>query len=126
MKVKTKVGKSEIAGVGLFADEDIREGTLLWEFDEGFDRVYEELPPAGPALDFIKMYAFMYAGKYVLCVDNARFFNHSDEPNCKSAPSERVGGVTVAARDIRKGEELTDDYRLFGLAPGDVEWNMSI
>jgi hypothetical protein len=48
-------------------------------------------------------------GTYVLCSDNAKFMNHSDEPNVDS------GGVTedVALRDIQPGEELTCDYRLF-------------
>ncbi len=48
----------------------------------------------------------------MLCGDDARFFNHSDTPNCFDFPDER-GGTTVAARDIDPGEELTSDYASF-------------
>jgi hypothetical protein len=51
---------------------------------------------------------------YILCSDDARFFNHSDTPNTESR---EVHGedevITVAKRDIQPGEELTDDYRTF-------------
>lgn len=46
----------------------------------------------------------------VLCGDNARFMNHSFEPNCDDRT-----GVTFALRDILAGEELTCDYRVFDL-----------
>lgn len=45
----------------------------------------------------------------VLCGDNARFMNHSFEPNC----DDDGGEFTTAARDIEAGEELTCDYRRF-------------
>ena len=52
--------------------------------------------------------------QYILCSDDARFFNHSDTPNTESrevAGEDEV--ITVAKRDIQPGEELTDDYRTF-------------
>jgi hypothetical protein len=50
--------------------------------------------------------------KLVLCGDDARFFNHEDEPTCRDFP-DLDGGTTVAARDIELGEELTCDYASF-------------
>ncbi len=47
-------------------------------------------------------------GKFVLCGDDARFFNHSPTPSC----SDPDDNTTVAARDIQKGEELTSDYHI--------------
>ena len=35
--VKTKIGPSKIAGIGLFADEFIAKGTPVWKFEPGFD-----------------------------------------------------------------------------------------
>ena len=37
--------------------------------------------------------------------DDARFLNHDDEPN-----TDNSGPVTLAARDIAAGEEITCDY----------------
>ena len=43
-------------------------------------------------------------------IDKSYFVNHSQKPNMMT----RDGGVTfVSARSIRKGEELTIDYRTF-------------
>ena len=44
-----------------------------------------------------------------LCSDDARFFNHADEPNTASVESAAGGYVDVATRDIAKGDELTCD-----------------
>jgi len=107
--VATEVRASKIQGVGLFATKPIRKGTVIWEYTEGFDqqftlKQFERFPKRLQA--FIDRYAFE-DGKYlILCVDNARFFNHSKQANTYS-----VGEVTVAKRNIRKGEELTSNYR---------------
>lgn len=54
-------------------------------------------------------------GLYVLCGDDARFFNHSEDPNCFDFYSDEEQDLTAARRDIRTGEELTCDYALFDL-----------
>ncbi len=130
LNIKTTLGSSTIAGTGLFAAEFIPKGTVVWQFDPMIDQVYTEaqfqaVPPANKS--FLKTYCFMYMGKYYLCVDNARFFNHSDEPNCMSADfNENNLGHTVAKRDIQVGEELTDDYSLFGFTESDKAFNLDI
>ena len=45
-------------------------------------------------------------GNYVLCWDHARFVNHSFKANCLSTAYD----FEIAIRDIRPGEQLTDDY----------------
>ena len=35
--VKTKIGQSKIHGMGLFADQFIKKGTIIWKFTPGFD-----------------------------------------------------------------------------------------
>lgn len=117
--VKTKVGSSNIHGLGLFADEFIPEGTKIWEFTAGFDlKVSEEDLKilSEPAREQFLNYCYysVVDGKYVLCFDDARFFNHSDNPNTTSADSpSHEEGMDVAARDIQPGEEITCDCREF-------------
>ena len=112
--VKTFLAPSRIHGIGLFAAQRIRAGTVIWKMSpvidiELTDADLEKL--AEPARVQIGKYTYMdlVRGRRVLCGDDARFFNHDDRPNCHDFPDES-GGTTVAARDIDEGEELTCDY----------------
>lgn len=114
--VKTRIGPSAIEGVGLFANEFIAKGTTVWQFTSGFDLYLtaediQRLPAAAQAQMLKYCYRDKETGRYVLCADDARFFNHSDHPNTVDMPGPE--GSTVAIRDIRTGEELTCDYRTF-------------
>ena len=40
LTIKTRIGKSLIHGTGLFADEDVPAGTVIWTFVPGFDQSY--------------------------------------------------------------------------------------
>lgn len=112
--VRTYLDRSAIHGIGLFAAERIPKGTVLWRLEPSIDLLLEPgaiaaLHPA--AREQIEKYSYvdLVLRKHVLCGDDARFFNHSDAPNCHDFPDEN-GGTTVAARDIEPGEELTCDY----------------
>ena len=77
--VKTKIHSSNIAGIGLFADEFIKKGTYVWRFKKGFDlRVDKDYPNTLQKLakSFFMTYAYQNPQtlKFVLCTDNARFF----------------------------------------------------
>lgn len=115
--VKTKLKLSDINGIGLFADEFIPKGTIVWQYDLIIDRLYhrEELQfiskPARKMLDH-----YGYTNDYddiILCGDDARFFNHAFIPNCFEQPSPGGTAPTLAMRDIQKGEEMTIDYTSF-------------
>ncbi|HEX8910548.1 MAG TPA: SET domain-containing protein [Anaeromyxobacteraceae bacterium] len=115
--MKTYLAESGIHGIGLFAAQPVRKGTVVWRLDPTLDLELTEaqiLALAPPARDQIRKYTYLdlVRGTYVLCGDDARFFNHSDEPNCHDFP-DADGGTTVAARDIGEGEELTSDYSRF-------------
>ena len=109
--VKTRAQASPIEGVGLFADEPIAEGTVVWRFEPGIDLVVPEervalLPEAARA--FFRRYAFpcpFFPGGLLLGFDNTRFVNHSARPNLDNS-----GPDTIARRAIAAGEELTTDY----------------
>jgi len=112
--VKTKIGPSRISGIGLFADQHIPAGTLVWKFEPRIDMLLSESDLdklSDAARDQIDHHSYFdkARGKYVLCGDNARFFNHSSNPNC----DEKIPDQTIALRDILPGEELTVDYRTF-------------
>jgi SET domain-containing protein len=115
--VKTYLDRSAIHGIGLFAAERIAKGTVVWRLSPEIDFLVaaETIAALHPASrEQIEKYTYLdrVLGEYVLCGDDARFFNHSDTPNCLDYPDER-GGTTVAARDIERGEELTCDYATF-------------
>lgn len=116
--VKTHIGPSNIHGTGLFADESIPKGTAVWEFKHRFDLqlTREEISSlAPPAREQLLKYAYLEpSGVYVLCSDDARFFNHSNTPNTTALIN--VDGRDyrdIANRDINPGEELTADYSAF-------------
>jgi len=109
--VKTYLDRSPIHGLGVFAGEFIAKGTKIWRFVEGFDRCYTpkqfaRLPK--PARDFLKNYAYRVDGEILFTVDNDHYINHSDAPN-----TYLKGGYAIARRNIRKGTEITNDYREF-------------
>jgi hypothetical protein len=123
MTVETYVAPSSIHGMGLFAANDIPAGTILWQYDAGFDLVIEkktiEDMPAWKA-EYFRMYCYVLQGKYYYCVDNGRFMNHSSAPNTYETPD-----TTVAAVDIKAGEEITCDYADMGVTEADCADNIS-
>ena len=115
--VKTKLAPSKIDGIGLFAAERIEAGTVVWRGNDSIDirlsaEQLEELSHASREQISKYTYREQNTGMYVLCGDDARFFNHSTEPNCMDV-CDCENGVTIAAREILEGEELTCDYSLF-------------
>ncbi len=103
--------------MGVFSEEFIGSGSLVWSLHRGFDLAIDPkslnaLPT--PARTQIEKYAYLNPddGLLYLCADDARFMNHSSTPNTHSGV---VDGneVTLASRDIQPGEELTCDYAEF-------------
>lgn len=120
MQIRSSVKYSPIHGLGCFAEEDIKEGQVVWEFDPRLDLVIDtdELTGFPPAvIEFLRMYCYgqQEAGKktMVLCGDHGRHMNHTTTPNVIEVPG--PNGKNIAARDIKKGEELTCDYTAFDL-----------
>lgn len=114
--VKTKIGPSKIEGIGLFADQNISKGTIIWKFVPNFDHEisveeFNKLPAL--AKSKIMHHSIKDGERYVSFGDDARFFNHSNKPNTKGVEASDGYGYTVASRDIEKGEEITANYRDF-------------
>lgn len=116
LKVRTRIAASAIHGIGLFADEPIAAGTVIWDYDPHFDITFTAEDLAGlsaPARELVEKYAYFEEelGAYILCGDDARFMNHSPIPN-----TVEVKGIrTVASQAIAPEEEITCNYAHLGL-----------
>lgn len=122
--IKTKLGQSKIHGIGLFANEDIPKGKIIWEFNPIIDIYYsksdlEKL--SKESREQLHKYLFLdkTRNKYLLCGDDARFLNHSNKPNCDDS----IDDLTISLEDINKGDELTVNYYHFY---GDVEEHLKL
>ena len=111
-----EVRYSPIHGLGGFAMRHIRKGTRIIEYigeritaQEG-DRRYEDDRSEHPhvLLFVVDKHTVIDAG---VDGNEARFINHSCEPNCK-AVIEKKRVYIEALRTISEGEELTYDYNL--------------
>jgi hypothetical protein len=115
LMVETELRGSPIHGIGVFLLEDVKEGDLIWRFDSRIDRVFadaelSELPDH--LSEFLQVYSTYHeqSGLWVLCGDNGRHFNHSDNPNTVSLGV--AFGDDIAATNLPAGTELTTDYNL--------------
>jgi SET domain-containing protein len=110
--VKTYLDRSVIEGTGVFAGEDIARDTVVWTLVDGFDQVLspdhvKTLPIQ--AQEYIARYAYLMNGMIHLNADHGKFTNHDDNANTFTLPD----GDVVACRAIKKGEEITCNYREF-------------
>jgi SET domain-containing protein len=122
LTIKASAKPSKINGIGLIADERIPKGTVTWRFNKTFDLQFEpddvvKMPKEHQ--DLIYKYAFlsMTTGKYIFCIDDSRFTNHSIHNNIDSIPFDgELETLGVANRDVEIGEELLVNYRTFDVA----------
>ena len=107
-----KIKKSKIDKNGLYANQDIKQGTRIIEYKgKIISNLQSEMDPK---FDNEKaIYLFNINKRYDLDGDfkfnTARLINHSCDPNCEVFGS----GLKVwvfAMKNIKKGEELSYDY----------------
>ena len=106
---------SETIGYGVIAVKDIPRGTITWVQDK-LDREFtpQEVEAMEPVYrEILDIYTFRNAsGNHVLCWDHGRYVNHSFRSNCLSTPYD----FEIAIRDIKAGEQITDDYGYLNLS----------
>lgn len=113
LRVKTKIKNSDISGIGLYADQFIPKGTVTWQYDADIEPSFT-LEKFSSFSEYVKEHILIHGyydhsiSRYILCVDNQAFINHSSNPNIDSTPD-----ADVASRDIQPGEELTCNYRQY-------------
>src|ERR1700726_953474 len=112
-----EVRDSEVHGKGVLAARQIKKGERIIEYlgervshDEA-DRRYESKEENDS-----HTFLFIVDSKTVIDAgtagNDARFFNHSCDPNCESVVAKRRVFIE-ALRAIEPGEEMTYDYQIY-------------
>ncbi len=115
--IKYKLDRSPNHGIGLFAGEDLKKGQLIYtanplldvnitqaQFDSLNDKEKEEFRWWGFFDESIQ--------KWHVDFDVSKFINHSYHPTV-TQESTRKEAYLIATRDIKAGEELTQNYLEF-------------
>ncbi len=115
--IKYKLDRSVHHGIGLFADENIKRGTLIYttspildvNITQGQFEVLNEREK-----DEIRWWGFFDVStqKWHVDFDVSHFINHSYDGTVTQNP-EHADAYLIATRDINAGEELTQNYLEF-------------
>ena len=115
--VKTYLDKSKIHGIGLFANENIKSGAIIYKPSPGLDIKISDK-------DFSKLekncqktiqhYGFKSKidSMWHLAFDDIRFCNHSKKSNLFQREIDNIKCLVVN-RDIKKDDELLQNYSEF-------------
>ncbi len=121
-----KIGRSSLAGRGVFTTRVVPKGTLLLEYlgerishEEAGERYYAAKEPDA--------FVLLFTVDRKVVIDGgvggraARYVNHSCDPNCEA---DEIGGriFITSIRDIPTGAELTYDYNMEAPSPLPRDW----
>ncbi len=120
LTVKASAKPSKIEGLGLFANEKIPKGTVVWKYDPRFDIGFspqEVDQMSNMQKGLLERYSYLSErqNKYIISFDDSRFTNHSSINNnvdVVEIPGD-IETAAVANRDIEKGEEILINYKSF-------------
>lgn len=112
---KTKLAFiNEAVGYGVFATADIPEGTIVYVKDS-LEMVVSptDFLLHGPEMqEMIDKYSYIdEGGNRIVSWDFAKYVNHCC--NCNTISTGY--GFEIAIRDIKEGEQITDEYGIFNL-----------
>ena len=118
MTIETYLKEVPGKGLGIFSTKDIKSGDIVYEDDDFMSKIFpNEIVKQLSEIQqkFIKKYATYKkeTDTWYLCLDDARFWNHSDTPNTIYTTNFKGHGWMMALDDIPAGTELTSDYREF-------------
>lgn len=105
---------SETVGYGVFATADIPEGTIVYVKDSLEQVVTPKtyLEQSKEMKDVIDKYSYMdQNGDRIISWDFAKYVNHCC--NCNTISTGY--GFEIAIREIKAGEQITDEYGIFNL-----------
>lgn len=112
--IKTLIKSSKIHGTGVFTEEFIPKGALVWQYNDVIDKkisVNEIANLPEIAKQLLETYAWREGNEIILCGDNGRFVNHNVDGNLGNDGLDK--SVCIALKDINIGEELTENYSQF-------------
>ncbi|MBP6858130.1 MAG: SET domain-containing protein [Candidatus Pacebacteria bacterium] len=112
--IKYKIKSSLVHGVGLFSDQEVKKGELVYTPSPLLDTDITEQQFEG--LSSSEQKEVMYYGyfnlktqKYHVAFDAIRILNHADVGIANVSQDENM--VMRSLRNIKVGEELFQDYR---------------
>jgi len=109
--------RSKVHGWGVFADQPINKNTRIIDYAGELVRNRDSTAREGRYLEQGCIWVFRVNRTWSrdAAVDGniARFINHSCTPNCWFEVVDKTIWIR-AARNIRRGEELTYDYSIIG------------
>ncbi len=115
--IKYRLDRSQIHGIGLFADQDVKKGDTIFTDEPLLDVNITE--KQFTSLNKSTQKEILYWGyfdkqnqKWHVDFDHIHFINHSFNPNMTQDMT-RSDVLLVSSRDIRAGEELTQNYLEF-------------
>ncbi len=115
--IKYKLDRSGVHGIGIFADQDVKKGELIFTASPVLDvnitqEQFDSLKEAEQKE--IKYWGFFDepTQKWHVDFDHMHFINHSYSANTTQDFAHPEAYIT-AARDIQAGEELTQNYLEF-------------
>ena len=109
MTFPLRIGKSRIAGQGLFAAQDIKKGIDIIQY------IGEKISKEESKRRLSQGNAYIFELNDRWDIDGsplyniARYINHSCNPNCEVQKTTRTLWI-VAIRNIKAGEELSYNY----------------
>lgn len=113
LTVYTRIDRSIIHGLGCFADQYIKRGSVVWHFDPKIDNkipswMTVNMPEAARNFVWNAGYVNPENDRYiVLCGDNARFLNFEEEPSLYLGGKIEGENALIASRHLVPGDELT-------------------
>jgi SET domain-containing protein len=116
--LKIAVRNSPIHGRGVYAATDIAKGERVMEYRGAVIswKEADERPPSDPNDPHHTFLFSLSDGKKVIDAsqngNDARWINHSCDPNCETEESDSGRVFIEAIHDIARGEELNYDYCL--------------
>lgn len=113
IKYKLKASLVDTSGIGLFSEQDIKAGETIYTPSPllDVDITKDEFNSLSESEKFeIKYYGYFNnkSNKYHVAFDAIRVLNHADKGMANVTQDEDM--VMTALRDIKKGEEILQDY----------------
>ena len=109
-------------GKGIFAEEDIKKGAIIWKYKRGINvRSFKgenktrarlaQLPSDDARKDWLS-HMYHFGGYCNEIIDDNKFTNHSSNPN-SSQPNPTDPHSTYAIKHIKKGEQILENYGVY-------------
>lgn len=117
--IKAELRPSSTHGVGVFAKENVKRGTIVWKFERGLDvkMPIDKIKDLTEGQKYHILKFFWKSGDffYSSC-DISNYVNHSPNPNTaiKNIGENDEDILIEALEDIKEGDEITQDYGLIG------------